>query len=84
MLIVRRFKNTKIGTLTAIYLMWYGAGRFFIEGMRTDSLMLGGFKVAQIVSIIMFIVGLLAIMIISRKGRYEDLYNNEETKDIHF
>ncbi len=84
MLIVRRSKKTKIGTLTAIYLMWYGIGRFFIEGMRTDSLMLGGFRVAQIISIIMFIIGLLAIMIISRKSRYEDLYNNEETKDIHF
>ena len=84
MLIIRRSKKTKIGTLTATYLMWYGAGRFFIEGMRTDSLMLGGFKVAQIVSVIMFIIGLLAIMIISRKDRYEDLYNNEETKDIHF
>ena len=84
MLIVRRSKKTKIGTLTAIYLMWYGVGRFFIEGMRTDSLMFGGFRVAQIVSVIMFIIGLLAIMIISRKSRYEDLYNNEETKDIHF
>ena len=84
MLIVRRSKKTKIGTLTAIYLMWYGIGRFFIEGMRTDSLMFGGFKVAQIVSVIMFIIGLLSIMIISRKDKYEDLYNNEETKDIHF
>lgn len=84
MLIIRRSKKTKIGTLSATYLMWYSVGRFFIEAKRTDSLMLGGFKAAQIVSVIMFIVGLLWIMIISRKDKVEDLYNREETKEIRF
>ena len=64
--------------------MWYGLGRFFIETMRTDSLMLSGFKVAQIVSVIMIIVGLLIIMITGRKGRYEDLYDRDETETIKF
>ena len=54
--------------------MWYGLGRFVIESMRTDSLMLGGFKIAQIVSVIMVLVGLVIIMITGRKGRYEKLY----------
>ena len=83
-LIIRRIKITKIGQPFAFYLMWYGAGRFFIERMRTDSLMLGGFKIAQIVSILMVIVGFLIIMITSRKGRYEDLYNQDENEVIHF
>ena len=52
--------------------------------MRTDSLMLGGFKVAQIVSIILFIIGLVMVMIISRKGRFEDLYNNLDDSNIMF
>ena len=83
-LIVRRLKITKVGQPFAIYLMWYGLGRFFIEMMRTDSLMLGGFKVAQIVSVIMIIIGVLIIMITGRKGRYEDLYDQDETETIHF
>ena len=83
-LIVRRLKITKVGQPTALYLMWYGLGRFFIETMRTDSLMLGGFKVAQRVSVIMIVVGLIIIMITSRKGRYEDLYDQDETETIKF
>ena len=82
LLIVRRLKYTKVGQTTAVYLMWYGVGRFFIEGLRTDSLMLGGFKVAQIVSIALFIVGLLMTMIISRKGKFEDLYNDKNNDKV--
>ena len=58
LLVIRRLKYTKVGQPTAFYLMFYSIGRFFIEGMRTDSLMLGGFKAAQIVSINLFIFGL--------------------------
>ena len=82
LLIIRRLKYTKVGQTTAVYLMWYGVGRFFIEGLRTDSLMLGGFKVAQIVSITLFVIGLLMLMIISRKGRFEDLYNDKNNTKI--
>lgn len=84
MLIIRLQKKLKIGTLTSFYLMWYGAGRFIIEGMRTDSLMLAGFKAAQIVSIIMFIAGLISIMIISRKTPFEDLYHETKGQEIKF
>lgn len=83
-LIVRRLKITKVGQPFALYLMWYGLGRFFIETMRTDSLMLGGFKVAQIVSVIMIVVGLIIIMITGRKGRYEDLYDQDENETVKF
>ena len=83
-LIVRRLKKTKVGHPIAIYLLWYGIGRFFIESLRTDSLMLGGFKMAQIVSIIMIIIGILIIMINSRKTRYEDLYEQDNNQVIKF
>ena len=83
-LIIIRLSITKVGQPTAIYLMWYGLGRFVIESMRTDSLMLGGFKVAQIVSVLMIIVGLIMIMITSRKGRYEDLYEQDSTNAVRF
>ncbi len=84
LLFVRRYKYLKRGQLTCLYLMYYSLGRFFIERLRTDSLMLGGFKVAQLVSVILFIVGLIVFMILSRKGRFEDLYSEEQNGTIRF
>lgn len=76
--IFRKMKYTKVGQPTAIYLLWYGIGRFFIEASRTDSLIFLGFKMAQVVSITMIIIGLIIFIISSRKSKYEDLYN-----DVH-
>ena len=84
MIIIRRTKYIKIGALSSFYLMYYSIVRFFIEGMRTDSLMLGGFKAAQIVSIILFLAGLVSMLIISRKGIFEDLYNTKYDKQLRF
>lgn len=84
LLLVRKYKYLKAGQLTCIYAMWYSFGRFFIESLRTDSLMLGGFKVAQLVSVALFIIGLLAFMILSRKGKFEDLYTEANGNEISF
>jgi phosphatidylglycerol:prolipoprotein diacylglycerol transferase len=78
-LIFRRRYYRKIGQTTAFYMIWYGIGRFFIESMRTDSLMLGNFKIAQIVSIILVVIGII-LMIYKNQGsklvnRYNDLEN---------
>ncbi|MCI6904414.1 prolipoprotein diacylglyceryl transferase [Streptococcus alactolyticus] len=48
----------KRGDITFFYLIWYGCGRFVIEGMRTDSLMFFGMRVSQWLSAILVIVGL--------------------------
>ena len=82
LLIIRRYKYIKIGATTCIYLMWYSLGRFFIEAWRTDSLMLGGFKVAQIISVILFLTGLVYLIYLSRKGKYENLYNDINDKRV--
>ena len=66
MIIIRHLNLKKEGLLTSFYLIWYGIERFFIEGLRTDSLMLGSIKVAQLVSIIFIILGLV-ILLYSRK-----------------
>ncbi|MGS0650785.1 prolipoprotein diacylglyceryl transferase, partial [Staphylococcus arlettae] len=64
-LIVLR-KHLRVGDTFCLYLIWYSIGRFFVEGMRTDSLMLTeGIRVAQLMSVILIIVG-IAIMIIRR------------------
>lgn len=54
---LRKKKKLRIGTLTGIYFMWYSLARFFIESLRTDSLMLGPLKIAQVVSILLFALG---------------------------
>ena len=46
------------GEVSAIYGIIYGVGRFFIEGMRTDSLYIGSFRISQIVSILFILIGL--------------------------
>ena len=68
LVIIRRLlKNSKDGTLTFIYLIWYGIGRFFIEGLRTDSLYLGIFRISQIVSIVIIIIGIIGLIYNKRK-----------------
>ncbi|WP_066376736.1 MULTISPECIES: prolipoprotein diacylglyceryl transferase [unclassified Anabaena] len=41
----------RVGTLFMVYLVAYSSGRFWIEGLRTDSLMLGPLRIAQVVSL---------------------------------
>ena len=53
------------GQLISLYMIVYGIARFFIEGMRTDSLYLGAFRVSQIVSIGIIIFG-IAIRLIAK------------------
>lgn len=74
MLIIRQYKYLKIGQLTSFYLIWYGIIRFIIEAMRTDSLMLGPLKMAQLVSLV-FIVSGIIIFIKSTKTNQKELYN---------
>ena len=64
--IVKRFQN-KRGDLAYAYLMWYGVVRFFIEGQRTDSLLLGSFKMAQLTSVLFVVVGVLGYLGIIKK-----------------
>jgi phosphatidylglycerol:prolipoprotein diacylglycerol transferase len=81
LIIYRRYKYLKIGELTGLYFMWYSLGRFFIEAFRTDSLMFYNFRVAQIVSVILFIFGLI-LFIVKRKGsRFENLYREVDKGD---
>ncbi len=84
LLVVRHYRYLKVGELTCIYLMWYSFGRFFIEALRTDSLMFSGFKVAQIVSITLFIIGLIMLLFIKRKSKFESLYHNTGGSNIKY
>lgn len=45
------------GQVFLMYITWYGFGRMFIEGLRTDSLMVGSFRISQVVAFLCFTVG---------------------------
>lgn len=64
---LRNSKNRKEGDLVWAYLMWYGVVRFFIEGLRTDSLYIGELRIAQVISILMIVVGLVGFLGLFRK-----------------
>ena len=64
---LRKITQRKTGIMTFTYFIWYGLGRFLIEGLRTDSLYIGAFRVSQIVSILLVIVGIIGIILSIRK-----------------
>ena len=69
LIILKHTNKLKTGQLTGTYFIWYSVGRFFIESLRQDSLMLFGIlKQAQIISIILIIIGII-IIFISRKNK---------------
>ena len=72
LLILRHNKKIKIGTIVGIYLIWYGVVRFFIESLRTDSLMLGNIKMAQLIGIPMIILGTLLIITSKKRNKYNE------------
>jgi prolipoprotein diacylglyceryltransferase len=47
----------------------YSIGRFFIEGLRTDSLYFGSFRVAQIVSMALVLVGIFLMGYLAKKKK---------------
>jgi phosphatidylglycerol:prolipoprotein diacylglycerol transferase len=66
-LIYYRKKKKLDGEVLSLYLVLYGVGRFVIEGLRTDSLMFGPFRVSQLLSAIL--VAVLVPLFIYRRAR---------------
>ncbi|GKU23206.1 prolipoprotein diacylglyceryl transferase [Clostridium folliculivorans] len=66
-IILRRSK--KVGVVFFTYLGLYSIGRFFIEGLRTDSLMFGPIRVAQLVSLL-GIIAWLVFLTLSRSKKF--------------
>ncbi|MCR4639462.1 prolipoprotein diacylglyceryl transferase [Ruminococcus sp.] len=58
------------GQIFLMYLAWYGAERFVVEGLRTDSLMLGNIRISQALSAVIFVASvILQIVLFSKKKR---------------
>jgi phosphatidylglycerol:prolipoprotein diacylglycerol transferase len=58
---LRSQPRLKVGTLFMVYWVAYSLGRFWIEGLRTDSLMLGPLRIAQLVSLTGILLGLAGL-----------------------
>lgn len=73
LMIARKNKNLRKGFQIGFYFIWYGIGRFFIEALRTDSLMFFNLKIAQIVSLVGIIIGIIIIVTNKNKKYYNEM-----------
>ena len=60
-------KKQQHGIVLGSYMILYSVGRFFIEGLRTDSLMFYGLRIAQIVSLTGILLGIVVIIFACKK-----------------
>ena len=52
------------GQIILLYIILYSLERFFVEGLRTDSLMIGSLRQAQVISIAVFVLGIVFYMVL--------------------
>ncbi|ATD56074.1 prolipoprotein diacylglyceryl transferase [Clostridium chauvoei] len=67
--ILLKRKSSESGMVLGSYMTFYSLGRFFIEGLRTDSLMFFGLRIAQIISIVGIILGLSLIIWVKKRKK---------------
>lgn len=71
-LIIRKKVAVKRGELFLGYVTWYSFGRFFVEGMRTDSLyFFGELRVSQVLSLVLLLEESLYYIIDEKTNRHQ-------------
>ena len=85
-----RYRNKKFdGQILFSYIVWYGFGRMFIEGFRTDSLYLGNVRISQLLAIGCVIFGVMFYHLLRKKAKpvlaaaqdaeeYENLFSEKK------
>ena len=63
-----RKKKKYEGQVAVYYIILYSLGRFFIEGLRTDSLMIGHLRMAQVISLVGVVGGIIAHIYLLKKN----------------
>ena len=77
MLFVGR-KKPNAGTLTCMYFVIYGIGRFLIEGLRTDSLyIIPGLRISQLLSLILICVSVIVYLWKASTGKFNQSYSGK-------
>jgi len=64
-----RKKKQYEGQIIVHYVTLYSLGRFFIEGLRTDSLMIGPLRMAQVISLVGLIGGIIVHIYLSKRNK---------------
>ena len=70
LLFLRRRDKIRQGEVFFAYVIMYSLGRFVIEGFRTDSLMMGDLRAAQVVSVVAVAVSIIAVFY--RRSRIQE------------
>lgn len=82
LLVLIFMKHRKIdGQMFFFYISWYGIGRFWIEGLRTDSLFIAGtsLRVSQLLALVSALIGIVCTLYMHfvRKPKPEELFVNQ-------
>lgn len=82
---LRAKPRLRVGTLFFTYMVIYSIGRFWIEGLRTDSLMLGPLRIAQVVSLTGISLGLLGLvwLYLLRRPLPDVISSGDRERDAH-
>lgn len=74
------------GEIFFMYIGWYGLGRVFIEGLRTDSLMVGHIRISQLVAGVCVVISIASIAFMRHKikmdGEYVFYKDTEESAKL--
>jgi len=62
-------KRKNFGEIVALYMILYSIARFFIEGLRLDSLYWGEYRAAQITSILLIVSGIILFIFLRKFGK---------------
>lgn len=82
LLLLLRKVNLRRGEIFLTYAIWYSIGRLFIEGLRTDSLLVGdtSIRIAQVVSVLIIVIGTTLIIIRRMRGYSKKRYADKSNK----
>ena len=82
-ILLRRGKRQYDGQFFCLYIFWYGLGRSWVEGLRTDSLYIGStdIRVSQLLAIVSAVTAAVILIINARKKHSpEELFVNRSTR----
>lgn len=78
------YKKKKFdGQFCSFYFIWYGFGRMLIEGLRTDSLMLGNLRISQGVGFASLILGIVLTVYFTKKSQKEKIKIESEYTPVY-
>lgn len=79
LLILRHKFDPRRGEVFLSYVIWYSIGRYFIEGMRTDSLYLfAEIRTAQFISIVLIVLSVILIIYRRKSGMADKYYSGKK------